>query len=71
MQYRLTAEGDGTRLKLTHRALGQIPQEVREGAGGGWDHGLKRVREIAERLKSERRERGEALNRPRGRLDGE
>lgn len=55
VQYRLTAEGDGTRLKLTHRALGQIPPEVREGAGEGWDHGLKRVSEIAERIKRERR----------------
>src|SRR3954452_14298431 len=52
VQYRLTAEGDGTRIRLTHRALGQIPQEVLEGAGLGWDHGLKRVREIAERLKN-------------------
>src|SRR4051794_15681788 len=55
VQYRLTAEGDGTRLKLTHRAFGQIPEEVLEGVGGGWDHGLKRVREIAERLKAGRR----------------
>lgn len=55
VQYRLTAEGDGTRIKLTHRALGQIPPEVREGAGEGWDYGLGRVRRIAERLKGERR----------------
>jgi hypothetical protein len=55
VQYRLTAEGDGTRLKLMHRAFGQIPQEVMENAGGGWEYGLKRVREIAERLKNERR----------------
>ncbi len=54
VQYRLTAEGDGTRLKITHRALGQIPQEVREGAGEGWEHGLKRIREIAERLNGDR-----------------
>src|ERR1700730_11537687 len=54
VQYRLTAEGDGTRLKLTHRAFGQIPQEVQEGAGEGWDYGLKRVREIAERLRNGR-----------------
>src|SRR3954451_22061391 len=59
VQYRLTAEGDGTRLRLTHRAFGPIPQEVREGAGEGWDYGLKRVREIAERLKSERRKEAE------------
>ena len=54
VQYRLTAEGDGTRIKLTHRALGQIPQEVMENAGHGWDHGLGRIREIAERLKNGR-----------------
>jgi uncharacterized protein YndB with AHSA1/START domain len=48
VQYRLTAEGDGTRLKLTHRALGLIPQEHREGVVEGWSHGLKRIRDIAE-----------------------
>src|SRR5271154_5636630 len=36
LQYRLTAEGHGTRLKLTHQALGPIPQEIREGASHGW-----------------------------------
>jgi uncharacterized protein YndB with AHSA1/START domain len=55
VQYRLTSEGDGTRLKITHRALGQISPEVQEGAGQGWDQGLTRIREIAERLKKERR----------------
>jgi uncharacterized protein YndB with AHSA1/START domain len=55
LQYRLTAEGDGTRLKLTHRGFGHIPQEVLENVGEGWDFGLKRIREIAERLKSDRR----------------
>lgn len=50
IQYRLTAEGDGTRLRLVHRGFGQIPQEVLEGVGEGWDHGLRRIREIAERL---------------------
>jgi predicted component of type VI protein secretion system len=55
VQYRLTAESDGTRLRLTHQAMGQIPQEVQEGAGQGWEYGLKRIREIAERLKGERR----------------
>src|ERR1044071_853043 len=30
LQYRLTAEGRGTRLKLTHRAMGLIPEEARE-----------------------------------------
>jgi hypothetical protein len=54
VQYRLTAEGDVTRLKLTHRAFGQIPQEVQEGIGGGWDYRLQQVREIAERPKAQR-----------------
>jgi uncharacterized protein YndB with AHSA1/START domain len=53
LQYRLTAEGDGTRLKLTHRAFGQIPQEVQDRIGEGWDYRLQQVREIAERLKAE------------------
>jgi uncharacterized protein YndB with AHSA1/START domain len=49
VQYRLTAEGDRTRLKITHRALGLIPERDREGVGEGWAHGLKRIRELAER----------------------
>jgi hypothetical protein len=54
VQYRLTADGDVTRLKLTHQAMGPIPEEVRENVGHGWDHGLKRIAEIAGRLKLER-----------------
>lgn len=48
VQYRLTAEGGKTRLKLTHRAMGLIPAADREGVSEGWSWGLKRVREIAE-----------------------
>ena len=55
VQYRLTAEDEGTRLKFTHRAMGPIPQEVREGVGHGWEYGLKRIDEIASRLGAERR----------------
>jgi hypothetical protein len=55
VQYRLTAEGDLTRLKFTHRAFGQIPQEVQENVVEGWGYILKRIRQIAERLKNERR----------------
>ena len=55
VQYRLTAEGDGTRLKFTHRAMGPIPDEVRENVGHGWDYGLNRIAEIAARLISEGR----------------
>jgi hypothetical protein len=56
IQYRLTADADsgGTRLKFTHRAMGPIPDEVREGVGHGWDYGLNRIAEIAARLKAER-----------------
>lgn len=53
LQYRLTAEGTGTRLKLLHRAFGEIPAEHREGVGEGWTYGLNRIRQIAEsRVKS-------------------
>lgn len=49
VQYRLTAEGDGTRLKITHRAMGLIPQEHRQGMEEGWDHTFTRVRELVAR----------------------
>jgi uncharacterized protein YndB with AHSA1/START domain len=52
LQYRLTAEGEGTRLKVAYQAMGLIPAEHREGVEEGWSHGLKRIREIAERLKA-------------------
>jgi hypothetical protein len=55
VQYRLTAEGDGTRLKFTHRAMGPIPDEIRENVGHGWEYGLNRIAAIASRLKTERR----------------
>jgi uncharacterized protein YndB with AHSA1/START domain len=55
VQYRLTAEGDGTRLAIVHRAMGLIPQEHRDGMPEGWEHGLRRIREMAERRKNEQR----------------
>jgi hypothetical protein len=55
VQYRLTAEGDVTRLKFTHQAMGPIPEHVREGVGHGWDYGLNRIAEIASRLLADRR----------------
>jgi uncharacterized protein YndB with AHSA1/START domain len=48
VQYRLKAEGSTTRLSFVHRAMGLLPQEMRDGMPEGWDHGLKRVKEIAE-----------------------
>ncbi|HEV3162591.1 MAG TPA: SRPBCC domain-containing protein [Isosphaeraceae bacterium] len=55
LQYRLTADGKGTRLKFTHQAIGPIPAEVREGVGHGWEHRLKRIAQGAGRLVAERR----------------
>jgi uncharacterized protein YndB with AHSA1/START domain len=52
LQYRLTAEGRGTRLQFTHKAIGLIPQEHRDGMPEGWAHWLKQIRELAERRKS-------------------
>ncbi|WZO98754.1 SRPBCC domain-containing protein [Isosphaeraceae bacterium EP7] len=54
IQYRLTADGDVTRLKFSHRAMGPIPDEIREGVGHGWDYGLNRIAEIASRLVTDR-----------------
>lgn len=48
VQYRLTAEGERTRLRIVHRAFGQIPEDHRKGVHEGWSHGLKRIQEIAE-----------------------
>jgi hypothetical protein len=48
VQYRLSAEGIGSKLKLTHRAFGEIPAEHRDGVKEGWSFILDRVRQIAE-----------------------
>ena len=53
VQYRLTASGKGARLNFSHRAMGPIPEDVRENVGKGWEYKLKRIDEIAQRLKSE------------------
>jgi hypothetical protein len=53
LQCRLTAEGDVTRLRLTHGAIGQLPPEWRDHADEGmeqwWDHIFVTVRNAAER----------------------
>jgi uncharacterized protein YndB with AHSA1/START domain len=54
VQYRLTAQGDGTRLVLTHRAFGQISTQHQKGVVMGWGYGVQRIREIAEKLKGKR-----------------
>lgn len=52
VQYRLAAEGTGTRITLTHRAFGEISPEHREGVVEGWSYKLQRTREIAERRRN-------------------
>lgn len=47
VQYRLAGEGSGTRLTLTHGAIGQIPDEHRENVQKGWGIKLERVEQIA------------------------
>ncbi len=51
MLYRLTDEGGRTRLKFSHRAIGQIPPEFRDadGLNRGWSHMIGRISEIAEK----------------------
>jgi len=55
LQYRLTTEGNRTRLQFTHRGFGLIPREHREGMPEGWGQMLKRIREIAESRRNKKR----------------
>ena len=48
LQYRLKAEGTGTKLALTHRGMGLIPQDFKDGMPSGWEHGVKRIKQVAE-----------------------
>jgi uncharacterized protein YndB with AHSA1/START domain len=49
IQYRLTPQGSGTRLSLTHRVMGDMPPEHRKGVTKGWDHILSRIKARATR----------------------
>ncbi|MGA2597040.1 MAG: SRPBCC domain-containing protein [Bryobacteraceae bacterium] len=48
--YRLTEEGAATRVRFSHRAIGQIPPEHLDGAkvNTGWTSIISRIRRIAE-----------------------
>jgi hypothetical protein len=54
VQYRLTSDGEGTILKLTHLGIGQIAPEHQDGVGRGWEHKLGRIVETANHLRAER-----------------
>jgi hypothetical protein len=51
--YRLSSERGATRLNFSHRAIGQIAPEHREGVNQGWTSVLSRIRENAERRRKE------------------
>jgi uncharacterized protein YndB with AHSA1/START domain len=55
IQYRLSAEGNGTRLKFMHKALGLIPKDHLEGMQMGWNYKLKRISELAARRQQSKR----------------
>ena len=48
VQYRLAAEGTGTKLSFLHRGVGEITDELRAGVHQGWSYKLDRVRQFAE-----------------------
>ena len=62
IQYRLSPEDGGTRLKVTNRAFGYMPRGFMTGAEVGWAHGLQRIAEIAARLTSSEQTRGSRWN---------
>ena len=47
VQYRLTAQGVGTRLTLLHRSMGTISPEHRQGVVKGWDQMLSGIKRRA------------------------
>jgi hypothetical protein len=50
VQYRVTpVNASISRLRLVHKAMGQIDPDHRTGVNSGWDHGLGRIRQIAEK----------------------
>ncbi len=57
VQYRLTAEGNSTRLTFCHRAMGWILPELRDSSkiGAGWSSMLARVKANAEQKQKKER----------------
>jgi uncharacterized protein YndB with AHSA1/START domain len=49
IQYRLSSSGNGTKLKFTHKAMGLIVPEHRDGMPEGWGIMLRHIREVAEK----------------------
>jgi hypothetical protein len=49
IQYKLVAEGIGTKVSFIHRGMGEIAAEHREGVGKGWGTWLERIKSTAEK----------------------
>jgi hypothetical protein len=48
LQYRLAAQGPGTRLTFLHRGFGAIQPEHRDGMTQGWTYWIDRIRQRSE-----------------------
>ncbi len=49
LQYRFAAQGTGTHLTFSHRGMGWITAQHREGMPKGWGHWIDKIRQRAER----------------------
>jgi hypothetical protein len=49
LQYRLVEQDNGTLLKLTHTAIGMMPEDLTEGVHTGWGFKMGRIRELAQK----------------------
>jgi uncharacterized protein YndB with AHSA1/START domain len=54
LQYRLTEEAGGTRLALTHQALGLITADHMEGVNKGWGDNVAAIKAAAESKRNKR-----------------
>ena len=54
LQYRLTADGATTRLQLTHRAMGIIDEQHRDGLSKGFEYWTQRIKHLAENRSGKR-----------------
>jgi hypothetical protein len=55
LQYRLSEEGKTTKLVLTHRAMGQIEVDHREGVTKGWHEWNEKIKKRAEQAAREQK----------------
>jgi uncharacterized protein YndB with AHSA1/START domain len=55
LQYRLTAEGSGTKLAFQHRAMGFILPDHREGMPKGWGIWIDHIRQRADKLATQKK----------------